>query len=764
MRPGQLLTQLVSVLSLFLLSECTVASGIRQTFFPPSVPLAVRSPVFNTWLDTRGGQPSVSAVFANDVHITGWAGIARVDQVAYRLWGAPRAVNASTWLGTTVTPTRTIFTLQAGPMVLNVTFLSPIEPTDPVKQSFPGVYVYIDGGATDGKNHSVQLFSDISAEWVSNNLATAIDWSTTSTASAIYHQVQPSTLVHTFQDLPEDVVAWHAIALVGPLRSIHLKLTPLQSNPGRQSLVATDSALDAQLATNTTNLTLTSDLTGTTGLIENNGLFPIFAHLVDLGEVATIPTTSWAVGVVRDPITTFQNTARRSFWWSAYATLADAINAFVLDFDAAQTRALALDEQITTAATAISSQYADLVALGLRQALAGYELTISAAADGAFNTSDLVAFMKDTGNSQRVNPTEGLLGLMPALMYLNASMIGPLIEPLLRFQQTSAAGYDYALPDLGSPYPSAPGNTADNSDVGVENSGNMLILALAHARGTGDGTILGQYYTLFQRYASFTANNTFDPSQQTSDSLEPILQQDVANITNLGVKGIAGLRAMVQIAEAVGDEAGAAEYASLATKMTATWTDWTLFSAGASTSLGWVYRDGSSQGLMYNLYADKLLGLGAFDDSIYEAEANGYSTSNTYGVALSSDSNFMTRSDWTLFVAAALSDVSPTTRDALVAGVHARASNNATNGTFSNLYNVQTGAGVEQGISPNGFATPAQGAMMAVLALSTPNKTISVPSSLMHSSFSSPAPRGEAKGERSLHGLVLQTSGTLQKS
>nr|GAT53579.1 predicted protein [Mycena chlorophos] len=284
----------------------------------------------------------------------------------------------------------------------------------------------------------------------------------------------------------------------------------------------------------------------------------------------------------------------------------------------------------------------------------------------------------------------------------------------------------------------------------------MLILALAHARGTGDGTILGRYYTLFQRYVSFIANNTFDPNQQTSDSLDPILQQNVANITNLGVKGIVGLRAMVQIAEAVGDKAGAAQYACLATKMTADWTDWTLFTAGASTSLGWVYRDGSSQGLMYNLYADKLLGLGAFDDSIYQAEANGYSTSNTYGVALSSNSNFMTRSDWTLFVAAALSDAFPTTRDGLVAGVHARASNNATNGTFSNLYNVQTGAGIEQGISPNGFATPAQGAMMALLALSTPNKPISVPSSLMHSSFSSPTPRGEQRAnEGAIAGGVI---------
>nr|GAT53591.1 predicted protein [Mycena chlorophos] len=696
-------TPLILLLSLFY----DLVSG-TETLFPPAVPLAVRSPVFNTWVDSRSGENPAQnwPVIFNDEHITGWCGYARVDQVAYHIWGDPIPGNASTWLGTTITPTRTIFTVQAGPMELNITFLSPIEPADPAKQSFPGAYVYVEGTSTDGKAHTVQLYADISAEWVSNSESTAITWSSASTTNAAYHQTQPSTPGSSFQDVPEDAIAWHAIAL---------------SQPGRQSIIATDQDLRPQLASNATSLTLSSDLTGTTGFIDNNGKFPVFAHLVNLGSVSTVPTTAWALGVLRDPITTFQNTARHSYWWSAHATIADAIDAFISDFAAAKTRALALDQQITTDANAVSAQYADVVALGLRQALAGYELTVSPSGGGGFNTSDLVAFMKDTGNSQRVNPTEGILAMMPALMYLNASMIGPLIEPLLRFQQASAAGYNYALPDLGSPYPSVPGNTANNMGVGVENSGNMLIVALAHARGSGDGTILGRYYSLFQTYAAFLANNTFSPDQQTADSREPVLDQTSANITNLGVKGIVGLRAMVQIAEAVGDKAGAAQYASLATNMTATWTDRTKFSSGSSTGLAWIYQDGSSEGLMYNLYADKLLGLGAFDDSIYQAEANGYSTSNTYGVALSSDSNFMTRSDWILFTAAALSDISASTRDSLIAGVHVRASaNGTTNGTFANVYNVQTGAGIEQGVSPNGFATPAQGAMLSVLALGRP--------------------------------------------
>lgn len=55
----------------------------------------------------------------------------RVDGIAYK-WagGSSSGVNASisTRLGLEVTPTRTIFILQAGPsMLFNVTYMSPIE-------------------------------------------------------------------------------------------------------------------------------------------------------------------------------------------------------------------------------------------------------------------------------------------------------------------------------------------------------------------------------------------------------------------------------------------------------------------------------------------------------------------------------------------------------------------------------------------------------------------------------------------------------------
>ena len=57
-----------------------------------------------------------------------WAGRIRIDGQTYTWLGdnANPAI-AATVIGRQVTPTRTMFSLQAGPMDINVTFLSPIE-------------------------------------------------------------------------------------------------------------------------------------------------------------------------------------------------------------------------------------------------------------------------------------------------------------------------------------------------------------------------------------------------------------------------------------------------------------------------------------------------------------------------------------------------------------------------------------------------------------------------------------------------------------
>lgn len=73
---------------------------------------------------------------------------------------------------------------------------------------------------------------------------------------------------------------------------------------------------------------------------------------------------------------------------------------FLGDFSNATSRAITLDNRITNDASAISSQYANLVSLAAKQVIGSTEITISKNGDGTWNTSDVMIFMKDVGRSQ----------------------------------------------------------------------------------------------------------------------------------------------------------------------------------------------------------------------------------------------------------------------------------------------------------------------------------------------------------------------------
>jgi hypothetical protein len=76
------------------------------------------------------------------------------------------------------TSTRSIFTLNVGGFVqMNVTFQSPVTPDELLRSSLPVSYMEVEVSSLDGNTHDVQLYSDISAEWVSGDHSAAAQWS-----------------------------------------------------------------------------------------------------------------------------------------------------------------------------------------------------------------------------------------------------------------------------------------------------------------------------------------------------------------------------------------------------------------------------------------------------------------------------------------------------------------------------------------------------------------------------------------------------------
>ncbi|KAJ7162344.1 hypothetical protein C8R46DRAFT_1353303 [Mycena filopes] len=166
-------------------------------FSPPSYPLAVRTPYLSAWL------PQGPGAALNDVwpqfwtgSTLGWAGFVNVDGNAYSFLGNPVVPGATftkaTQTSAKFTSTQSTFVMTAGPIQLTVNFLSPVEPTNLLHQSLPFSYLAVSAVATDGASHTVAIYSDISAEWVTGDTSLVANWTTT-TGSVFTHQVQLAT-------------------------------------------------------------------------------------------------------------------------------------------------------------------------------------------------------------------------------------------------------------------------------------------------------------------------------------------------------------------------------------------------------------------------------------------------------------------------------------------------------------------------------------------------------------------------------------------
>ncbi len=99
--------------------------------------------------------------------ILGWTGLIRVDGTSYTWMGAPAPFpTAVTQTSYEYTSTRSTFIMDVGGLVtMNITFLSPVNPTDLMRQSLTFSYLDVVVASSDGASHDVQLYTDITAGW-----------------------------------------------------------------------------------------------------------------------------------------------------------------------------------------------------------------------------------------------------------------------------------------------------------------------------------------------------------------------------------------------------------------------------------------------------------------------------------------------------------------------------------------------------------------------------------------------------------------------
>ncbi|KAF5360446.1 hypothetical protein D9756_005173 [Leucocoprinus leucothites] len=671
----------------------------------PFIPLAVKTPYLNAWYQNNPVAPAnLWPQFFKSDKILGWVGFVRVDTQAYQWLGM--GYNATKTVMSSITPTKTVVRIEAGPIQFNVTFFSPIEPNDYVRQSMPFSYMYIDGFSTnDSSPHSVQVYSDITAEWAARDITTPVKWDTVEADTMIYHHVTRQTPepLEDNNDFAEDMNVYYA--------------TPKRSG----------------FTWRTGSATVSRDMFVQNGGMDNSkdpnfrainaANWPVFSYAVDLGTLSPGSQPEpivWAIGLVRNPLLRYPGLPRdqTGFYWSVYSDISSMISAFLSDFKDARDRSLTLDNNVTSAASQTSAEYADILSIVTRQIFASMDITLAKTGDGGLDSSVVRIFMKDMGVSKRTNPVDVLYGALPSLLYFNSTFVRDLLEPLFEFQTSSP----YAAPDLGSTYPTVLTNTSNTHTLAVENSGSMLIMAYAHAVKSGDGSLITRYYSTLQRWADFLITNAMNPPSDslTADGFSG------NKVTNLALKSILGVYSMAKINEAVGSTN--TSFMDNATRLAQNWTQ----QAVTETHIKYFFDDPNSWGLMYNLFPAVWLDTGLISSDILSRQGQFYMQQNgaLSGFSLDSAVQNITYPHWTLLTAATVPDSLKAARTQLIHQVHQRASGGSNPFTLPMTYSTSTGGA----ISGNN-ASPIFGAAYGLLALGLPNidiktspSTASIPS------------------------------------
>lgn len=224
----------------------------------------------------------------------------------------------------------------------------------------------------------------------------------------------------------------------------------------------------------------------------------------------------------------------------------------------------------------------------------------------------------------------------PFFLWANPDMLKWTLEALFQNQQGGFYPNGYSMHDLGSHFPNATGHVEGNDEyMPVEESGNMILMAYAYYRfsssnGNGDVAWVQQHYALLKQWALYLVEFALVPSAQLStDDFAGTL----ANQTNLALKGIVGLQAMSALAGVAGAGADADGFTQTAREYYDVWTTLAVDPAGRHALLAYEWR--SSWGLLYNVFFDKLLGLGIVADDVYDRQSAWYAqVSQVFGVPL----------------------------------------------------------------------------------------------------------------------------------
>lgn len=709
---------------LFLWVACVSA---YQQIQPPVLPLAVRNPYLSLWCNARDVPWQNWPMFWSGDDI-GLAVMARLSEsnTIYSLLGRPQDAflplkkgygfnySEPAFLGSTFDAHSTTLNYSLGNDVrIELYFSSPITPDSIMRQSLPASYLKINVHGTE----DVDIYVDINGKWVTNKRDEKIHWDHHRSDSIFsWAFSRKSQLLFTeYSDRAE----WGTMYFT------------TQAEPGVTYQSSVSGSVRKRFAqTGALNNVYDRNFRG---VMDHE---PVFAFAKSL-KLKKTNRTSYSdrknsgsmlltFALPQDPVAQFAGRdglkSRRPLWKKYFSTDMEMVSFHYADYAGALKLTEKFSKRVTKRAVdLVDSSYGDLITLSARQVLGATYFSGT--------PKHPIIFLKEISSNGNFQTVDVIFPAMPFFLVVNPDWLIYLLEPLLEHQAAGFYPNPYSIHDLGAHFPNATGHT-DGLDepMPLEESGNMLIMALAYAQYTtaSSGSVIAwllRYRFLWEKWTDYLVSHSLYPEYQLSTD---DFAGRLANQTNLALKGIVAIRAMSSIAALYDDDFSFKKYKFISETYLEKWQKLAFSRDGTHTKLA--YQWYGSWGTLYNLYGDALLFSGNptnpkteysfVPKSVYTTQSAWYTlVMQEYGLPLDSR-HLWAKNDWEIWAAATIPQKSA--RNDLLSRLGSWINDTTTDRPLTDLYDSVGGGWTGVYF----MARPVVGGWWAVLALDYKKKAL----------------------------------------
>ena len=615
-----------TVLISILLTYCSFIIA-QSNFRAPAYPLVTHDPYFSIWSlneDPARAETTHWTLKPNPVHC-----MIRIDGKIYRLIGdRPGFATPANLIKSEVMPTTTTFTFGAGQVEVIMSFISPVIAEDIDLVSRPLTYVTWSFAAKDNRNHSAEIYFDVSG------LAT-VDQKRQPVVSdrkelgnlkvlRIGSKEQP-ILEKNGDDLRID---WGYLYLAAPSSDVKSWF----HGRGETAVMAFADG---------------KDFPGPVESDQNKNydqIKPVVAFRIPVSIGTGAPAEKHLMLAYDDIFSViYFNEKLEGYWKKKFSGIDELLLTAEKEYPGLRSRCTQYDRDLYAKANALGGkEYADIIALAYRQCVAAHKVVKD-------KNGNPLCFSKENFSNGSMGTVDVFYPASPFFLYLNPELMKAQTTPIFDYAESGRWPWPYAPHDIGR-YPHGNGQRygggekTEDRQMPVEESGNMLILAGAIARVDGNANYAQKYWKTITKWAEYLKEKGFDPENQlcTDD-----FAGHLAHNTNLSIKAIMGLASYAMLCEMQGLKKEARLYNAETNAMIKRWIE----AANDGDHFRLAFDKPGTWSQKYNMVWDDILAFNIIPEEAEDKEIRYYLTKQErYGLPLDNRETY-TKLDWILWSA-----------------------------------------------------------------------------------------------------------------